>query len=146
VWFKKLAENHPNTSLQMNVQKIDTIAANEESKYSSKLEDTLLSKEVILPVVGFVILVVVIWAIVTRCGKRSCCKKNPSQMKSEVETRKSVLGSVKSTSSDVPNDLESGSQFSDGIPSQPSSNAGTFNQDRVGVSKLDLEMVNTIHV
>jgi len=31
LWFKQLAQNHPNSNLQMNVIKMDTAAANEES-------------------------------------------------------------------------------------------------------------------
>ena len=79
LWFKQLAKNHPNANLQMNVQRIETAAANEESQFQEKLEDTLLSKEVILPAVGIIILIISVWAFITKCGKRSCCRKDSSK-------------------------------------------------------------------
>ena len=116
LWFKQLATNHPNSNLQMNVIKMDTAAANEESQFQSKLEETFMSKEVILPTIAVVIIVIAVWAFMTKCGKRSCCKKERLPQKSVV-TRKSV----KSDRSETNNDLESGSQFSNPINSEGSS-------------------------
>lgn len=149
LWFKQLAKNHPNANLQMNVQRIETAAANEESEFTEKLEDTLLSKEVILPTIGVIILIISVWAFITKCGKRSCCRKAAST-ESEVKARRTVVGtSSKSSETDSNNDLENGTQFSHAITSERSSNIVTSSQgkqSKVGAPKADLEMVNTINM
>lgn len=104
LWFKRLASDHPNSNLQMNVIKMDTAAANEESKFQAKLEGTFMSKEVILPTIAIIIIVIAVWAFMTKCGKRSCCKKERPPPQTQV-TRKSV----KSDRSETNNDIESGS-------------------------------------
>ena len=141
LWFKQLAENHPNSNLQMNVIKMDTAAANEEAQFQSKLEETFMSKEVILPTIAIIILVIAVWAFMTKCGKRSCCKKErpPPQA---VVTRKSV----KSDRSETNNDIESGSQFSNPINSENSSNGAQSNRGKqVGASNkvIEMEFVST---
>lgn len=143
LWFKQLAENHPNSNLQMNVIKMDTAAANEESQFQSKLEETFMSKEVILPTIAVVIIVIAVWAFMTKCGKRSCCKKERLPPKAIV-TRKSV----KSDRSETNNDLESGSQFSNPINSEGSSNFGQSNRGKlVGASKqVEMEFTSTAPV
>jgi len=64
----------------MNVQKMDTAAANEEALFQEKLEDSLMSKEVILPILAIVVAIIAVWAFMTKCGKRNCCKKSPSSL------------------------------------------------------------------
>ena len=90
----------------MSVQNIDTAEANEEALFSEKLEESLMSKEVILPILAIAAVSIVVWAIMTRCGKKSCCKKNSDT--TVAVTRNSVKSSVKGAKEvDV---VEAGSQ------------------------------------
>jgi len=59
----------------MNVKKVDTASANEESSFKDKFLDTFLSKSVILPTIGVMVAIVGVWAFMTKCGQRACCKK-----------------------------------------------------------------------
>ena len=74
-WFKQLAADHPNANLQMNVKNVDTASVNEESSFKDKFLDTFMNKEVILPTIGVIVALVAIWAFMTKCGKRKCCKE-----------------------------------------------------------------------
>ena len=99
-----------------------------------------MSKEVILPILTIVVVIIIIWAWMTKCGKRACCKR--SSERRAVETRKSV----KSDRSESNNDIESGSAGSGGINTDMSL-AGNYKlqtTNKHGVSgskaKLDVEM------
>lgn len=93
-WFKQLAADHPNANLQMNVKKVDTASANEESEFEDKFFDTFMNKEVILPTIGVILAIVAIWAFMTKCGKRKCCKDDRKKRESDqLQTRKSVKSS-----------------------------------------------------
>lgn len=67
-WFKELATAHPNGLVGLEIEQADKAKANEESSYDTRLSATFLSKEVILPTVVVVILLVSTWAFLTRCG------------------------------------------------------------------------------
>ena len=129
----------------MNVIKMDTAAANEEAQFQSKLEQTFMSKEVILPTIAIIMIVIAVWAFMTKCGKRSCCKKERPPRRAQ-EARKSV----KSDRSETNNDIESGSQFSNPINSEGCSSAGGAQSNRgkiVGASKvIEMEFTSSAHV
>ena len=110
-WFKQLAGDHPNANLQMNVKNVDEASANEESAFNDKFLDTFMNKEVILPTIGVIIAIVAVWAFMTKCGKRKCCKET-KQREDEAQARKSVKSSERSHS-DVPksDDIESNSHM-----------------------------------
>ena len=138
-WWSDYMANHPNSDLQMNMKRIDSASANEESQFKAKLEDTMMSKEVILPVIGVIVAIIAIWAFMTKCGKRSCCKKQRIPVE-QVLTKK-VIKSDKSETNSEANDIESGSRFS-GPQSEIGSQSSNRQQksNKVGVSK-DLELV-----
>ena len=93
-WFKQLAQDHPNANINMNVKKVDTASANEESEFNDKFLDTFMAKEVILPTIGVILAIVAIWAFMTKCGKRKCCKDDRKQRDSDqLSGRKSVKSS-----------------------------------------------------
>lgn len=62
-----------------------------------------MSKEVILPILAIAVVVIIVWAFMTKCGKRSCCKKDSEHLM-KTDTRKSVKSSTNSE------DMEAGSQ------------------------------------
>jgi len=73
----------------MNVKNVDTASVNEEAGFEDKFLDTFMNKEVILPTIGVIVAIVAIWAFMTKCGKRKCCKDN-TERDNDVQTRKSV--------------------------------------------------------
>ena len=101
-WFKQLANEHPNANLQMNVKKVDTASANEQAEFNDKFLDTFMNKEVILPTIGVILAIVAIWAFMTKCGKRKCCKDSKKQNSDQLETRKSVKSSSEHGQSEQP--------------------------------------------
>lgn len=103
-WFKQLANEHPNSVVQMNVQKVDAAGANEESNFKDRLIETLLNKDVILPTISIVIIVVAVWAFMTKCGQRTCCKESVRHEK-VVSDRKSVRSETV-TGNDLESNLE----------------------------------------
>ena len=60
----------------MNVQKVDSAEANEESNFTSRFLEALLKKEIILPLIGMLVLIATLWAFVTKCGRKPCCNDN----------------------------------------------------------------------
>ena len=103
-WFKQLASEHPNSVVQMNVQKVDAAGANEESEFKDRLLDTMMNKEVILPAISIIVIFTALWAFMTKCGQRSCCKDNVRQEK-VVSDKKSVKSERSETVTN--NDIES---------------------------------------
>ena len=104
-----------------------------------------MSKEVILPILTIVVVIIIIWAWMTKCGKRACCKRSSGLR--AVETRKSV----KSDRSETNNDIESGSAGSGGMNTDMSL-AGNYKlqtTNKHGVSgskaKLDMEMTAAVN-
>ena len=61
-----------------------------------------MSKEVILPILALVVVCIAVWAFMTKCGKKSCCKKNGKRTV-ETNVRKSVKRSIPAVTTD---DLE----------------------------------------
>ena len=87
----------------MNVKKVDTASANEQAEFNDKFLDTFMNKEVILPTIGVILAIVAIWAFMTKCGKRKCCKDNKKQRDSDqLQTRKSVKSSSDPSHSEQP--------------------------------------------
>jgi len=90
----------------MNVQKVDTASANQESKFSDRFLDTFLNKEVILPTIGVVVILTAVWAFMTKCGRRRCCKdkKLPSKLlnRKSVKTERDEI----TTNNDLESNLE----------------------------------------
>ena len=101
-WFKQLASDHPNANLQMNVKKVDTASANEQAEFNDKFLDTFMNKEVILPTIGVILAIVAIWAFMTKCGKRKCCKDSKKRDSDQLQTRKSVKSSSDRSHSEQP--------------------------------------------
>jgi len=118
----------------MNVQKMDTAAANEEALFQDKIEESLMSKEVILPILAVVCVIIIIWAWMTKCGKRACCKRS-SEVPSRSQTRKSVKSERTETTTN--NDLESGSSGSGNVNTELSmaGNSKQLSARKHGVSK-----------
>lgn len=58
----------------MNVKKVETAEANEESNFTARFVDAILQKGIILPVIGALLLIVFVWALMTKCGRKPCCK------------------------------------------------------------------------
>ena len=53
-----------------------------------------MSKELIMPVIGVFVFLLAIWAVMTKCGKKGCCRKDRSKAKGvKMEDRKSVKSS-----------------------------------------------------
>ena len=79
----------------MNVKKVDTASANEESEFNDKFLDTFMAKEVILPTIGVILAIVAVWAFMTKCGKRKCCKDDRRKQRDsdQLSGRKSVKSS-----------------------------------------------------
>jgi len=117
----------------MNVQKMDTAAANEEALFQDKIEESLMSKEVILPILAVVCVIIIIWAWMTKCGKRACCKRS-SEVPSRSQTRKSVKSERTETTN---NDIESGSSGSGNVVTELSmaGNSRQLSARKHGVSK-----------
>jgi len=83
---------------------VDLNSANEESEYTEKFMDTLLSKAIILPAIGITLCIVAFWAVMTKCGRKGCCA-NERSLTVETKPKKSVKGEKRvSTPSDI--DLE----------------------------------------
>lgn len=60
----------------MNVANVDTARSNEEAGFEDKFMNTFMNKKVILPTIGVIVALVAIWAFMTKCGSRKCCKDN----------------------------------------------------------------------
>jgi len=95
----------------MNMQRVDETSAEEESAFKDKFMDAFMSKEIILPLIIAVIAIIAIWAFMTKCGRRSCCKKETNGKVEAKEVRKSVR-SDRSETCTVPNpDMENNSHI-----------------------------------
>ena len=98
-----------------------------------------MSKEVILPMLAIVCVMIVIWAWMTKCGKRPCCKRS-SELPTRAETRKSV----KSDRSETNNDIESGSAGSGNLNTELSmagnNRVNSTNKHGVSAVKVQLEI------
>lgn len=68
---------------------MDQASLQEESGHKDKLLDWLLSIELILPVASLFIVVGLVWAFLTRCGKRSCCGEETRIGVAEMKKKKS---------------------------------------------------------
>ena len=68
-----------------------------------------MSKELIMPAIGVFIFLIAIWAVMTKCGKKGCCRKDRSKLPAnKLEDRKSVKSSQSNSNTHAnTNDIES---------------------------------------
>ena len=92
----------------MNTKKIDTAEANDQSSYNDKFMDVLMSKEVVLPAIGVILVLIAIWAFMTKCGRRKCCKSSRSEKAEEKYRVDGPKRAVRAERSETAADLECG--------------------------------------
>ena len=107
----------------MNVKNVDTASVNEESSFKDKFLDTFMNKEVILPTIGVIVALVAIWAFMTKCGKRKCCKEEEKH-DNDVQTRKSVKSDRSQSDRARSSDPECSSNLTNGVSDK--SSAGIY--------------------
>ena len=100
-----------------------------------------MSKQVILPAIGVILALIAVWAFMTKCGRRKCCKSRGSTLSQGNAKAANNKRSVKSDRSEAPADIESGSNVthinSDGSSQDRKSRLDSQNcLNRVGKAEL----------
>ena len=72
--FLGLVKEHPSSDVYVKVGNVDAVGAAEEAEHKYKLLEMVTSTELVLPVVGAIVTVSLVWAFLIKYGRRSCCE------------------------------------------------------------------------